>query len=323
MIWKLERLYFDDLQQAILVSSVGLLVFLVIAIPMGRTFYVGESRLRRAMIERHRAKLKDASLRRSGATSFKRGNLESVNGSMIFSILPARLKKRLEELLHSAGFFEPYTLYALLFAKGLLAVIACLMALLYILPGLADDVGELNMLFGTIVFGVMFFAPDFFLRLKKARRLKNIEISLPDCLDLLVICAEAGLSLDAALKRVAEEFSETAPQIAEELFLTSVELSFLPERRQALANLGHRTDLACLRSVTATLIQTEKYGTPLAQGLRTLASEFRENRLLRAEEKAARLPAVLTVPMIVFILPSLFIVLAAPAFIQVAATIAD
>jgi tight adherence protein C len=133
-----------------------------------------------------------------------------------------------------------------------------------------------------------------------------------------VICAEAGLSLDAALKRVADEFASMVPDLSEELLLTSVELNFLPDRRQALLNLSQRVDVPSFRGVTATLIQTEKYGTPLAQALRTLASEFRENRLLKAEEKAARLPAILTVPMIIFILPALFIVLAAPAFIKVA-----
>jgi tight adherence protein C len=141
--------------------------------------------------------------------------------------------------------------------------------------------------------------------------------ALPDSLDLLVICAESGLSLDAALDRVANEIGAASPALAEELSLTSIELGFLPDRRQALLNLNRRTNLPSIRGVVNTLLQTEKYGTPLSQSLRVLANEFRDQRLLKAEEKAARLPATLTVPMIVFILPVLFIVLIGPAVIKV------
>jgi tight adherence protein C len=145
--------------------------------------------------------------------------------------------------------------------------------------------------------------------------------ALPDGLDLLVICAESGLSLDAALDRVANEIGEASAALAEELSLTSIELGFLPERRQALLNLNRRTNLPSIRGVVNTLLQTEKYGTPLSQSLRVLANEFRDQRLLKAEEKAARLPATLTVPMILFILPVLFIVLVGPAVIQVMDTL--
>ncbi|MGE3295622.1 MAG: type II secretion system F family protein [Geminicoccaceae bacterium] len=162
-----------------------------------------------------------------------------------------------------------------------------------------------------------FLAPDLYLRNAAAKRRHALQKALPDGLDLLVICAEAGLSLDAALNRVAEEVAVSAPELADELALTAVELNFLPERRQALANLAKRVDLPAARGVVNTLIQTEKYGTPLAQSLRVLSAEFREQRMLRAEEKAARLPATMTVPMILFILPTLFIVLVGPAMIDV------
>jgi tight adherence protein C len=162
-----------------------------------------------------------------------------------------------------------------------------------------------------------FLAPDLYLRNAAAKRRHALQKALPDGLDLLVICAEAGLSLDAALNRVAEEVAISAPELADELALTAVELNFLPERRLALANLAKRVDLPAARGVVNTLIQTEKYGTPLAQSLRVLSAEFREQRMLRAEEKAARLPATMTVPMILFILPTLFIVLVGPAMIDV------
>lgn len=168
---------------------------------------------------------------------------------------------------------------------------------------------------GACLFG--FLAPDLYVSNATSKRQQQLAKALPDGLDLLVICAESGLSLDAGLERVAREIGNASPELAEELQLTSVELGFLPERRHALLNLNRRTNLGAIRGVVNTLVQTEKYGTPLSQSLRVLANEFRDQRLLRAEEKAARLPATLTVPMIVFILPVLFIVLVGPAIISV------
>jgi tight adherence protein C len=166
-----------------------------------------------------------------------------------------------------------------------------------------------------------FFAPEIYISNLISKRQKALQKALPDGLDLLVICAESGLSLDAALDRVANEIGNASPELAEELSLTSIELGFLPERRQALQNLNRRTNLPAIRGVVNTLSQTEKYGTPLSQSLRVLSTEFRDQRMLRAEEKAARLPATLTVPMILFILPVLFIVLVGPAIIGVLDTL--
>ncbi len=166
---------------------------------------------------------------------------------------------------------------------------------------------------GAVVGG---FAPKFLLGFAIKRRQKRLKKQLPDGLDLLVICAEAGLSLDASLTRVAREIGFSAPDLADEFGLTAVELGFLPDRRQALANLMRRTDLPSIRGVVNTLIQTERYGTPLAHSLRVLSAEFREERMLKAEEKAAKLPAILTVPMIIFILPTLFIIILGPSIIQ-------
>ncbi len=148
------------------------------------------------------------------------------------------------------------------------------------------------------------------------RRRTLIQRALPDALDLLVICSEAGLGLDAALQRVVKEIGRSAPEIAEEFGLLSVELSFLNERRDAYIRLGDRTNMDQVRAITNTLIQAEKYGTPVVQALRVISAELRNDRLMKAEEKAARLPAVLTVPMIVFILPCLFIVLIGPAILR-------
>ena len=140
---------------------------------------------------------------------------------------------------------------------------------------------------------------------------------MPDGFDLLVICAEAGLSLDAALERVSRELADASPELADELGLAAVELSFLPDRTKALENLAERVPLPGMRALINTLVQTERYGTPLSQSLRVLSAELRHERMMRAEEKAARLPAILTLPMIVFIMPALFIVLIGPAILQV------
>ena len=167
-----------------------------------------------------------------------------------------------------------------------------------------------------------FYAPIVYLRNAAAKRAKSIKLALPDGLDLMVICAEAGLSLDATLQRVSRELGHGNSELAEELAMTAAELTFLPERRLAFDNLNARTNSDGIRAVVNTLQQTAKFGTPLAQSLRVLAAEMRQARMTRAEEKAARLPALLTVPMILFILPCLFIVLLGPAAIGLIDTFA-
>jgi tight adherence protein C len=156
-------------------------------------------------------------------------------------------------------------------------------------------------------------APDIFLKNKIQKRSDAIRKGLPDALDLLVICAEAGLTVDAAFHRVARELGRAYPELGEEFQLTAIELGFLTDRRQAFENLAMRVNLDAVKGVVTTMIQTEKYGTPLASALRVLSAEFRNERMMRAEEKAARLPAIMTIPLILFILPVLFIVILGPA----------
>jgi len=156
-------------------------------------------------------------------------------------------------------------------------------------------------------------APDLWLSNKVKKRSHAIRKGLPDALDLLVICAEAGLTVDAAFARVSKELGKAYPELGDEFGLTAIELGFLNERRQAFENLATRVDLEAVRGVGTTMIQTEKYGTPLASALRVLSAEFRHERMMRAEEKAARLPAIMTVPLILFILPTLFVVILGPA----------
>ena len=163
--------------------------------------------------------------------------------------------------------------------------------------------------------------PELYLQNKSQKRTVEIQKGLPDALDLLVICAEAGLTVDAAFNRVAKELGRAYPELGDEFALTAIELSFLNERKMAFDNLAYRVDLEAVKGVVTTMIQTERYGTPLASALRVLSAEFRNERMMRAEEKAARLPAIMTVPLILFILPVLFIVILGPAACDISDTL--
>ncbi len=166
--------------------------------------------------------------------------------------------------------------------------------------------------------GIGYKGPDFYVGNLISKRTTAIRKGLPDALDLLVICAEAGLTVDAAFNRVARELSRAYPELGDEFALTAIELSFLSERRKAFEHLAYRVALDSVRGVVTTMIQTERYGTPLASALRVLSAEFRNERMMRAEEKAARLPAIMTVPLILFILPVLFVVILGPASCSIA-----
>jgi len=162
--------------------------------------------------------------------------------------------------------------------------------------------------------------PYFFLKNRIAKRQLSIKRAFPDALDLLLICVESGMSVEAAFKKVSQEVGSQSVALAEELTLTTAELSYLQDRKQAYENLAKRTDLDGVKSVCMALQQTERYGTPLAQTLRVMSQENRDMRMSEAEKKAAALPPKLTVPMILFFLPVLFIVILGPAAIRVMAT---
>jgi len=159
--------------------------------------------------------------------------------------------------------------------------------------------------------------PQLFLKNVITRRQQSIRRAFPDALDLLLICVESGMSIDAAFKRVSQEIGSQSIPLAEELTLTTAELSYLQDRRLALENLATRTGIDGVKAVTTALIQAERYGTPLAQALRVLAQEIRDQRMSEAEKKAAALPPKLTVPMILFFLPVLFVVIMGPAAIRI------
>ena len=237
-----------------------------------------------------------------------------------FKMLQDDQIKKTQLRLMQAGIRTKELAFFLIFARFVLPVVLGLIAvvLVYVVDFFPDWSGikKYGFVAGTLVSSYK--APDMWLSNKVKKRSHAVRKGLPDALDLLVICAEAGLTVDAAFNRVAKELGSAYPELGDEFGLTAIELGFLNERRQAFENLAARVDLEAVRGVVTTMIQTEKYGTPLASALRVLSAEFRNDRMMRAEEKAARLPAIMTIPLILFILPTLFVVILGPAACSIA-----
>jgi len=220
-----------------------------------------------------------------------------------------------------AGLRTKDAMVAFMFFKIALPFLCGALGLVIINIFAPDDMAYINrVLMALLASAGAFFVPDLVIMQMAKKRQKDLQRGLPDALDLLVVCAQAGLSLDSAIGRVAREIGFSSPAIGEEFSLTALELGFLPERRQALENLKSRTGLKDIQAVVSTLVQSEKYGTPLAYALKVLSAEFRRERLMRAEEKAAQLPAIMTLPLALFILPVLFMVVIGPAIIRALAS---
>ncbi|QPQ55903.1 type II secretion system F family protein [Allosphingosinicella flava] len=232
-----------------------------------------------------------------------------------FKMLQDEQVEKAQKSLLQAGIRSKDLAFVVIFARLVLPIVVggIVIVGVYLLDWFPDWGGFKKYAFVAGALIGSYKAPDMFLKNKITKRSHAIRKGLPDALDLLVICAEAGLTVDAAFARVAKELGKAYPELGDEFGLTSIELGFLTERRQAFENLSNRIDLEAVRGVVTTMIQTEKYGTPLASALRVLSAEFRNERMMRAEEKAARLPAIMTVPLILFILPVLFIVILGPA----------
>jgi len=232
-----------------------------------------------------------------------------------FKMLQDDQVKKTQQRLMQAGIRTKDLAFFIILARFVLPVVLGLAAvvLIYVMNHWPD--WSWYRRYGTVAGALIgsYKAPDIWLKNKVNKRSNAIRKGLPDALDLLVICAEAGLTVDAAFGRVSRELGKAYPELGDEFGLTAIELGFLNERRQAFENLANRVDLEAVRGVVTTMIQTEKYGTPLASALRVLSAEFRHQRMMRAEEKAARLPAIMTVPLILFILPTLFVVILGPA----------
>jgi len=307
-------------------TSDNLLLVLMTAVAFMTVLAVWYGLIERDPMERRarvladrRAELRGSMLQGRGPNRRQRESLSAMRRVVVLlKLMQSQQSSKLTDRLAQAGLRSRDAVTVFLFFKVATPVLlgAAVFVLVYLLQ--IGDLSPAVRLCAVLGGGVLgFFAPELYVSNLTSKRQLALSKGLPDALDLLVICAESGLALDVALERVANEIGGANAELGEELELTAIELGFLPERRHALLNLNRRTNLPAVRGVVNTLLQTEKYGTPLSQSLRVLANEFRDQRLLRAEEKAARLPATLTVPMIVFILPVLFVVLIGPAIISV------
>ena len=225
-----------------------------------------------------------------------------------------------KERLQMAGYRGPGAMTTFLFFR--LVAPICFMVIGSFYLFVIDDFGlQPLMRVGAVVFiaylGVK--APELFLKNQTTKRQKSIKKAFPDALDLMLICVESGMSVEAAFRKVADEIGSQSIVLAEELTLTMAEMSYLQDRRLAYENFGKRTDLDSVKSVATALIQADKYGTPVSTALRTLSQDSRDTRMAEAEKKAAALPPKLTVPMIVFFLPVIFVVILGPAYLTVMA----
>ena len=218
-----------------------------------------------------------------------------------------------------AGFRGQNPLTKFLFFRLVLPFVGFAIGAVYVfvLGGLPDQPPLIKLIVCIFFAYAGFYAPVLYVSNRASKRKESIQKAWPDALDLMLICVESGMSVEAAFRRVADEIGAQSVELAEEFVLTNAELSFLQERKQAYENLAARTGLDSVKSVSQALIQAERYGTPVAHALRVLSAESRDMRMNAAEKKAAALPPKLTVPMILFFLPVLFAVILGPAGIQV------
>ncbi len=257
------------------------------------------------------AKNQNKGLRNTTPEGAIKGIVDSLKLLEVFDAEAAKKK------LMMAGFRGQGPVFTFMAARlGLPFVVAIVVGVyVYLLDGFElDSFGRLLATIGGFFSG--FYLPNIYVSNEVSKRQQKIQLAWPDGLDLLLICVESGMSIEAAFQKVGDEIGDGCPELAEELGLTTAELSYLQERKQAYTNLAERTGLDVVKGVTTALIQSEKYGTPLGQSLRVMATESRDMRMQEAEKKAAALPPKLTVPMIGFFLPVLFAVILGPAIMQ-------
>ena len=235
-----------------------------------------------------------------------------------FNLRSAFESENVKAMLKMAGLRGQAPLVTYMFFRLVAPIIVTIVALVYlfVIAKLAyPPIVRFGMALGAGYAG--FYLPNMFLQNLIARRQQSIKEAFPDSLDMLLICVQAGMSVEAAFAKVGKEISNQSLELAEEFSLTTAELSYLNDRRIAFENLGKRTGIPGIKAVATALIQAERYGTPVGQALRVMAKENRDARMSEAEKKAAQLPPKLTVPMIVFNLPVLFVVILGPAVLQV------
>lgn len=272
---------------------------------------------REALRAKQKARLAEAERNRGG--SLRRQDTSGVRGIVDrLDLRRALADEKTAAQLRNAGFRSESAMTRYLFLRFALPFVGAslVFAWIYLGGGLANQPTMFKVVACILGAYAGFYAPVLYVANAATKRKESIQLAWPDALDLMLICVESGMSIEAAFRRVADEIGAQSVPLAEELVLTMAELSFLPERRQAYENLATRTGLDSVKSVTQALIQAERYGTPIGNALRVMAEESREQRMNAAEKKAAALPPKLTVPMILFFLPVLFAIILGPAAIQ-------
>lgn len=284
-----------------------------------------KARIKRVALEREKMRAEEmARLRGSGeqgrGTIRRGGETKDYMKAIVerFSLRKAFLDGDTVDKLAQAGYRGQGHLTTWLFLRFVIPLAVFTLALVY-LVFLADGGRPLylNLVYAVGAGLVGTYLPIILLKNQTVKRQASIRRAWPDCLDLMLLCVESGMSIEHAFKRVSREIGDQSAALAEEITLTTAELAFLEDRSRAFENLGRRTGLDTVRSVMTALIQADKYGTSVGQALRVMAEEGREARMMEAEKKAASLPPKLTVPLILFFLPVLFIVIMAPAMITV------
>jgi len=316
---KLMVILFD--KEFLITAVVGIMAFATI-VTLGIPFLEGkglDDRLNTVSKRREELRAKH-----HAALSAKRGSLRVEHNSFMKATLDRfSLTKILEgensrEKLAMAGYRGQGPLITFMFFRFVMPFILFGVVLFYTFVILhLDWSATRKVLVAVVGAGLGFYLPDLFVNNMIARRQQSIMRAFPDALDLMLICVESGMSIETAFTRVSGEIGAQSAELAEEFALTTAELSYLPDRRQAFDNLAKRCGHDGVRAVATALNQAEKYGTPLGQALRVTATENREMRMQEAERKAASLPAKLTVPMIIFFLPCLFVVIMGPAIMTI------
>ena len=266
------------------------------------------SQQRRQRLEQSRPSLRRLTSQRE---NFMRSVLEKLN------IKNLTEQSDLRKKLIRAGYRSPQAMVTFTFLRLALPLAVAGFTALLLFGGNVKMAAAFKVVITMVALLFGYMLPDILVSNAITKRQQGIQRSFPDALDLMVICVESGISLESAFMRVSEELALDAPELSEEVAITTAELAFLSDRRQALDNLAERTGSQPVKSLVTSLIQSEKYGTPLGAALRVVSQEGRDTRMAKAEEKAAALPAKLTVPMVTFFLPVLFLVLIGPTIIQV------
>jgi tight adherence protein C len=278
------------------------------------------ARIKGVSVEREKLRAQQKAQMANGETRLR----EKPKGSFVSQIVEALNLRSIfqaettRDLLRQAGMRSERQLVTFLGVRFVTPIVVAIVAFLYSSTVFADRVSpNMRIVVALAGLGIGFYLPVIVLSSLRTRRQESIKKSWSDALDLLLICVESGMAIEPAMQRVAREIGSGSVPLAEEMTLTVAELSYLQDRRKAFENLGKRTGLPTVKSVVTSLIQSERYGTPLSSALRVLAQENRDARMSEAERKAAALPPKLTVPMILFFLPIIFVVILGPSIIMI------